>query len=116
MKTFEVFPTMTLDHLQQCFTNLFPRLRINPVAINPTPKKFWDKETIAALGGGPSHWCFEVEGNMNVAELYASLQECFSLAVRVDRWTGYAWHATDETRHWTLERQNQQEVVALLPV
>ncbi|MBC8152287.1 MAG: hypothetical protein H7Z72_05190 [Bacteroidetes bacterium] len=107
MKTFEVYPTMTLAHLQRCFTDVFPRLRMEHIRTRRRPKTAVDKETIAALGGGPSHWCFVVEGSMNVADLYTSLRECFGLMVRVDRWTGHAWHTTDATRQWTLEQQNQ---------
>ncbi|MCY7360042.1 MAG: hypothetical protein LH609_21835 [Rudanella sp.] len=115
MKTFDVYPTMTLTHLQQCFAERFPCLRMEHTGVKRIPGKLGEKVTMETLGRGPSSWCFLVEGDMNVAELYANLQECFGLTVRVDRWTGCAWHDTGDTPHQTLEQQNQQGVGIVVP-
>ena len=60
------------------------------------------------LAGNITHCCFLIEGNMFTADLESDFQECYGLTVRIKRWTGYAWHDTDDTRHWTLEQQNQK--------
>lgn len=108
MNPFEVYPAMTLAHLQQHFAEQFPYLRIEPVAARPVPGKNPNDETLTELSGRSSHWCFLVEGDMDVAELKEDFQQCLGLVVRVNRWTGCAWHDTDDTRHWTLAEQNRK--------
>lgn len=108
MNAFGVYPAMTLAHLQRRFTEPFPYLRIEPAAGRPAPGKRPDDETLSELSGHASHWCFLVEGDMDVAERKDNLRRCFGLTVRVNRWTGRTWHSTDDTPHWPLAEQNRE--------
>ncbi len=106
MTALEVYPHMTLTMLQQHFTDHFPNLQLELVRSDGTPVA--GSKTMDELAGYPTHCCFVIDGDMPVAELEANFRTCFGVAVRVNRWTGYAWHDTDEARQWTLDHHNRQ--------
>ncbi|MCY7360047.1 MAG: hypothetical protein LH609_21860 [Rudanella sp.] len=108
MKTLEVYPEMTLNQLRHHFTKTFPHLELDLVTDHSKSDKTLDGQTMDELAGAITHCCFLIEGNMFIADLESDFQECYGLAVRIKRWTGYAWHDTDDTRDWTLEQQNQK--------
>lgn len=108
MKTLEIYPDMTLMHLQQHFTELFPHLQLELVAEYPESDETLDGRTLYEIAGRGSDSGFLIEGGMRVVELENDFRACFGLTVRINRWSGYAWHDTDDTRHWTLDQQNQK--------
>ncbi len=108
MKTLEVYPEMRLAYLQEHFTKLFPRLELELVAHHSVPEKTLPGQTMDELAGTTTHCCFLIETTLSVADLEDNFQECFGLTVRINRWTGYAWHDTNDTRYWTLGKQNQK--------
>jgi len=110
MKTLEVYPEMTLAHLQEHFTQLFPYLQLDLINSDPDHEK--DKQmaiqTMDELAGTITHCCFLIEADMSVTDLEDDFRACYGLAMQIKRWTGYAWHDTDETRDWTLDQQNDK--------
>ncbi|QIP13724.1 hypothetical protein G8759_14410 [Spirosoma aureum] len=105
MKTLEIYPAMTLVHLQQQFSKLFPSLRIEPLIEHEVPNEL---QTLSDLAGHSVTNCFVLNGSMTINELDALFRECYGLPVRILRWMGYAWHDTDDTSQWTLDQQNQK--------
>ena len=108
MKTLEVYPEMTLAQFYERFKELFPYLQLELVTDRLLTAKAGEEQTMDELAGDITHCCFLIEGNMFIADLESAFQECYGLTVHIKRWTGYAWHDTDDTRHWTLEQQNQK--------
>lgn len=110
MKTLEVYPEMTLAHLQEHFTQLFPYLQLDLVNgdIDHKKEKKMSLHTMDELAGTMTHCCFLIERDMSVADLEDDFRKCYGLTVRIKRWTGYAWHDTDETHDWTLDQQNDK--------
>lgn len=108
MKPLEVYPELTLAQLYERFNELFPYLQLELVIDRPLSAKAREEQTMDELAGTITHCCFLIEGNLFIADLESDFQECYGLAVRIKRWTGYAWHDTDDTRDWTLDQQNQK--------
>jgi hypothetical protein len=106
MTDLEVYPHMTLSMLQQHFSDRFPNLQLQ--LVRPDDTSVAGSTTMNELAGHPTHCSFVIDGDMPVAELEATFQTCFGLAVRVKRWSGYAWHDTDDARQWTLDHHNRQ--------
>lgn len=108
MKPLEIYPEMTLEHLRKHFSVLFPYLQLELVAEDSVPEKVQRGQTMDELAGTSPHCCFLIEGAMSVADLEADFRECYGLTVRISRWSGYAWHDTDDTRCWSLDQQNDK--------
>lgn len=108
MKTLEIYPNMTLAHLRQHFTEMFPYLELELVADQTESDGDSDRQTMDDLAGSITHCCFLIKGDMSVADLEDNFRACFGLATRINRWSGYAWHDTVDTRHWTLDQQNRK--------
>ena len=106
MKTLEVYPSMSLSHLQQRFNDLFPYLRLE-LSLE-TDEIVNNQKTLDELGHSTTYCCFLIDDTLEVAELEENFSACFGLILRVSRWTGYGWHDTETTRHWTLHQQNQK--------
>lgn len=120
MKTVTVFPALPLEHLRQRFSELFPYLQLEVVSVLSAPELAMAGQTINDLCGQKASLyadanSFLIDGDMPVAELEANFRDCFGLTIQIRRWTGYAWHDTDDTRHWTLNQQNQKGAEATLP-
>lgn len=107
MTVLEIYPDLTLRMLQQHFTNHFPYLQIELADGNGRPATT-ELQTMDELAGYPTHCSFVIDGDMPIAELQDNFRTCFGLDARVNRWTGYAWHDTDDARQWTLDHHNRQ--------
>ncbi len=97
MRSLTLPPDTELLPLQEQFVRLFPNLRIDASSRDTSPR---------TSIRDPYALC--IRGDMTVAELERALNSRFGVQVRIMRWTGYTWYDTDNTRHWTLNRQNQK--------
>ncbi|XWW43609.1 hypothetical protein JYG30_12450 [Fibrella sp. USSR17] len=109
MNDLQVYPSMTRARLYQHFTEHFPYLRLHLIRPEETLEAN-DDELGSALplptDAKQARFC--ITGSMTVSELETNFRRYFGIIVIVYRRMGFAWHDTDDTRHWTLTHQNRK--------
>lgn len=106
MNQLEVYPSMTLQQLEQHFSRQYPYLRLELTLPNRSDQP--PHQSLDVLSGQPSHSCFLITPDMSADELVQTFLECMHLPIRLIRRAGYTWHDTDMEGQWTLQQHNHK--------
>jgi hypothetical protein len=100
--------------VQEAFSTLFPRLRIeflgkpNHLGSSPSTKTYASSKTIGDCRIEHATGELTVTPSMTVADLKQSLSDEYGLSILVLRQSGTQWVETTNNNSWSLQEQNDK--------